>query len=137
MLLCFMTFTYCLVVFFLQRSILLLSGCSYPGYYGENCSLECPQNCQDGYCDIVEGTCFGCSNRYIGPRCTKGRCPFSHEINNACSLWMSIYTMHLVILSFAFSSRIVFLMCTRSWMNRHLLKDLDFVLDASPTAGQP
>nr|XP_022307841.1 uncharacterized protein LOC111113842 [Crassostrea virginica] len=34
-------------------------GCPSPGYYGENCSLECPQNCQDGYCDIVEGTCFG------------------------------------------------------------------------------
>ncbi|XP_078328494.1 uncharacterized protein LOC144623747 [Crassostrea virginica] len=49
-------------------------GCPSPGYYGENCSLECPQNCQDGYCDIVEGTCFGCSHRYIGPRCTKD-CP--------------------------------------------------------------
>nr|XP_022305738.1 platelet endothelial aggregation receptor 1-like isoform X1 [Crassostrea virginica] len=49
-------------------------GCASPGYYGENCSLECPQNCQDGYCDIVEGTCFGCSHRYIGPRCTKD-CP--------------------------------------------------------------
>ncbi|XP_078328402.1 uncharacterized protein LOC144623721 isoform X1 [Crassostrea virginica] len=44
-------------------------GCPSPGYYGENCSLECPQNCQDGYCDIVEGTCFGCAHRYIGPRC--------------------------------------------------------------------
>ena len=27
--------------FFLQRSILFLSGCPSPGYYGENCSLEC------------------------------------------------------------------------------------------------
>ncbi|XP_078328078.1 uncharacterized protein LOC144623516 [Crassostrea virginica] len=40
-----------------------------PGYYGENCSLECPQNCQDCYWDIVGGTCFGCTHRYIGPRC--------------------------------------------------------------------
>ncbi|XP_078328427.1 uncharacterized protein LOC144623733 [Crassostrea virginica] len=47
----------------------LLSGCPSPGYYGENCSLECPQNCQDGYCHIVEGTCFGCAHRYIGPTC--------------------------------------------------------------------
>ncbi|XP_078330373.1 uncharacterized protein LOC144624444 [Crassostrea virginica] len=44
-------------------------GCPSPGYYGENCSLECPQNCQNGYCNIVEGTCFGCTHRYIGPRC--------------------------------------------------------------------
>ena len=27
------------------------------GNYGDNCSMECPQNCQDGYCDIVEGIC--------------------------------------------------------------------------------
>ncbi|XP_078328406.1 uncharacterized protein LOC111115159 [Crassostrea virginica] len=44
-------------------------GCPSPGYYGENCSLECPQNCQDGYCDAVEGNCFGCTHRYIGPNC--------------------------------------------------------------------
>ncbi|XP_078328393.1 uncharacterized protein LOC144623719 [Crassostrea virginica] len=49
-------------------------GCPSPGYYGQNCSLECPQNCQDGYCDIVEGTCFGCEHRYIGSRCTHD-CP--------------------------------------------------------------
>ncbi|XP_078330396.1 uncharacterized protein LOC144624464 [Crassostrea virginica] len=46
-------------------------GCPSRGYYGEHCSLECPQNCQDGYCDIVEGTCFGCAHRYMGPRCTQ------------------------------------------------------------------
>nr|XP_022304367.1 uncharacterized protein LOC111111594 [Crassostrea virginica] len=34
-----------------------------------NCSLECPQNCQDGYCDIVEGTCLACKPGFIGPRC--------------------------------------------------------------------
>ncbi|XP_078330393.1 uncharacterized protein LOC144624461 [Crassostrea virginica] len=49
-------------------------GCPSPGYYGGNCSLECPQNCQDGYCDIVEGTCFGCKHRHIGSRCTQ-ECP--------------------------------------------------------------
>ncbi|XP_078328505.1 uncharacterized protein LOC144623749 [Crassostrea virginica] len=54
-------------------------GCPSPGYYGENCSLECPQNCQDGYCEIVEGTCFRCAHQYIGPTC-EGRCPFSHII---------------------------------------------------------
>ena len=31
--------------------------------------MECPQNCQDGYCDIVDGTCFACKHGFIGPRC--------------------------------------------------------------------
>nr|XP_022309955.1 uncharacterized protein LOC111115489 [Crassostrea virginica] len=48
-------------------------GCPSPGYYGENCSLECPQNCQNGYCDIVDGTCLACAHRYIGPTCEE--CP--------------------------------------------------------------
>nr|XP_022305386.1 tyrosine-protein kinase receptor Tie-1-like [Crassostrea virginica] len=46
-------------------------GCPSPGYYGKNCSLECPQNCQDGYCDIVEGTCLDCKPGYIGSRCNQ------------------------------------------------------------------
>ncbi|XP_078327835.1 uncharacterized protein LOC144623310 [Crassostrea virginica] len=43
--------------------------CPSPGYYGENCSTECPQNCQDGYCDSEEGTCLACKPGFIGPRC--------------------------------------------------------------------
>ncbi|XP_078328496.1 uncharacterized protein LOC111112512 [Crassostrea virginica] len=63
-------------------------GCPSLGYYGENCSLECPQNCQDGYCDIVEGTCFGCAHRYIGPTCTKD-CPeglYGRYCSQNCSM---------------------------------------------------
>ncbi|XP_078328051.1 uncharacterized protein LOC144617685 [Crassostrea virginica] len=63
-------------------------GCSSLGYYGENCALECPRNCQNGYCDIVKGTCFGCTHRYIGPRCAKG-CPegfFGRNCSQDCSL---------------------------------------------------
>ncbi|XP_078328420.1 uncharacterized protein LOC111112907 isoform X2 [Crassostrea virginica] len=48
--------------------------CPSPGYYGKNCSLECPQNCQDGYCDSVEGTCLDCKPGYIGPKCNQ-ECP--------------------------------------------------------------
>ncbi|XP_078328421.1 uncharacterized protein LOC111112518 [Crassostrea virginica] len=64
-----------------------VNGCPSPGYYGGNCSLECPQNCQDGYCDIVEGICFGCAHRYIGSRCQE--CPMgSYGVNciGNCSL---------------------------------------------------
>ncbi|XP_078330357.1 uncharacterized protein LOC111113842 [Crassostrea virginica] len=62
-------------------------GCPSPGYYGENCSLECPQNCQDGYCDIVEGTCFGCAHRYIGHICQE--CPeglYGRNCSQNCSM---------------------------------------------------
>ncbi|XP_078330398.1 uncharacterized protein LOC111113844 [Crassostrea virginica] len=48
--------------------------CPSPGYYGKNCSKECPQNCQDGYCYSVEGTCLDCKPGYIGPRCNQ-ECP--------------------------------------------------------------
>ncbi|XP_078328397.1 uncharacterized protein LOC111112501 isoform X3 [Crassostrea virginica] len=63
-------------------------GCPSPGYYGENCSLECPQNCQDGYCDIVEGTCLNCKPGYISPRCNQ-ECPdgyYGKQCAGKCSL---------------------------------------------------
>ncbi|XP_078330404.1 uncharacterized protein LOC144624467 [Crassostrea virginica] len=62
--------------------------CPSPGYYGENCSLECPQNCQDGYCDSVKGTCLGCKPGYIGTRCNQ-ECPDEYhgkQCAGKCSL---------------------------------------------------
>ncbi|XP_052694338.1 uncharacterized protein LOC128172592 [Crassostrea angulata] len=44
-------------------------GCPVTGYYGEDCSLRCPQNCQEGHCHIVDGTCLGCVPGYTGARC--------------------------------------------------------------------
>uniref|UniRef100_K1Q4Y4 Scavenger receptor class F member 2 n=1 Tax=Magallana gigas TaxID=29159 RepID=K1Q4Y4_MAGGI len=49
-------------------------GCPIPGYYGENCSLFCPLKCQEGHCNIIDGTCLGCVDGYQGPHC-----------NNECS----------------------------------------------------
>ncbi|XP_062572549.1 multiple epidermal growth factor-like domains protein 10, partial [Saccostrea cucullata] len=46
-------------------------GCPSPGLYGENCNIRCPQNCQDGHCNIVDGTCLGCVEGYRGSRCEK------------------------------------------------------------------
>ncbi|XP_065925568.1 uncharacterized protein [Magallana gigas] len=46
-------------------------GCPVTGYYGEDCSLSCPQNCQEGHCHIVDGTCLGCVPGYTGARCDK------------------------------------------------------------------
>ncbi|XP_078320857.1 uncharacterized protein LOC111113987 isoform X1 [Crassostrea virginica] len=46
-------------------------GCPTAGYYGESCSLPCPQNCQENRCDIVEGNCLGCLIGYRGPTCNE------------------------------------------------------------------
>ncbi|XP_022307883.2 uncharacterized protein LOC111113881 [Crassostrea virginica] len=54
-------------------------GCRSLGKYGENCSLECPQNCQNGYCDIVEGTCLACKPGFKGPQCI-GKSPLYIKI---------------------------------------------------------
>ncbi|XP_078330391.1 uncharacterized protein LOC144624460 [Crassostrea virginica] len=62
--------------------------CPSPGYYGDNCSLDCPQNCQDGYCDSVEGTCLACKPGFIGPRCDM-ECAvglFGNNCSKNCSL---------------------------------------------------
>ncbi|XP_078329060.1 uncharacterized protein LOC144623938 [Crassostrea virginica] len=48
-------------------------GCPNQGYYGENCALPCPENCRNGVCHIVNGTCFGCSPGYKGMMCDKGQ----------------------------------------------------------------
>ncbi|XP_062610076.1 multiple epidermal growth factor-like domains protein 10 [Saccostrea cucullata] len=47
-------------------------GCPTSGFYGENCSLPCPQNCQERRCNIVDGTCLGCVAGYKGSLCGKG-----------------------------------------------------------------
>nr|XP_022307734.1 uncharacterized protein LOC111113736 [Crassostrea virginica] len=46
-------------------------GCSSPGVYGANCSIICPHNCQEGHCNIVEGTCLGCLPGYRGVTCNE------------------------------------------------------------------
>ncbi|XP_078320879.1 uncharacterized protein LOC111113004 [Crassostrea virginica] len=44
-------------------------GCSDPGFYGETCSIPCPQNCQERHCDIVTGACLGCVVGFRGDNC--------------------------------------------------------------------
>ncbi|XP_078330363.1 uncharacterized protein LOC144624436 [Crassostrea virginica] len=62
-------------------------GCRSLRNYGENCSLECPHNCLDGYCDIVEGTCLGCKPKLIGPRCRECAVGFfGNNCSKNCSL---------------------------------------------------
>lgn len=46
-----------------------IQGCPKPGYFGEDCSLFCPENCQEGHCNIINGACLGCVNGYKGQNC--------------------------------------------------------------------
>ncbi|XP_062592547.1 multiple epidermal growth factor-like domains protein 10 [Saccostrea cucullata] len=46
-----------------------VNGCNKTGYYGRNCSLPCPTNCQHGYCHIETGVCLSCSPGYHGQQC--------------------------------------------------------------------
>nr|XP_022310311.1 uncharacterized protein LOC111115761 [Crassostrea virginica] len=60
-------------------------GCPTPGYYGENCSTPCPQNCQERHCHITEGTCLGCKLGHKGHKCNQG-CPTSGYYGENCSI---------------------------------------------------
>eukprot|EP00105_Crassostrea_gigas_P017835 XP_011435764.2 PREDICTED: receptor-type tyrosine-protein phosphatase epsilon-like [Crassostrea gigas] len=53
----------------LAHSCVIGASCPTSGFYGEDCSLPCPQNCQEGHCDIVDGTCLGCVPGYTGATC--------------------------------------------------------------------
>uniref|UniRef100_A0A8W8P351 EGF-like domain-containing protein n=1 Tax=Magallana gigas TaxID=29159 RepID=A0A8W8P351_MAGGI len=44
-------------------------GCSKSRHFGDNCSTPCRQNCLEGRCDVVDGTCLGCIPGYTGPTC--------------------------------------------------------------------
>lgn len=50
----------------------LQQGCPEPGYDGWNCSLLCPENCQDDQCYAVNKTCLSCVAGYIGSKCIEG-----------------------------------------------------------------
>ena len=53
-------------------NLVLLIECSIFGYYGDNCSTPCPENCLGGLCDTVNGSCYGCLDGYSGPTCHEG-----------------------------------------------------------------
>lgn len=48
-------------------------GCGKEGFFGENCTQQCPINCQDRRCDIITGHCRGCVPGYQGPTCDLGK----------------------------------------------------------------
>uniref|UniRef100_A0A8W8P5Y6 Scavenger receptor class F member 2 n=1 Tax=Magallana gigas TaxID=29159 RepID=A0A8W8P5Y6_MAGGI len=51
------------------KQLMLNHRCPEPGYDGWNCSLLCPENCQDDQCYAVNKTCLSCVAGYIGSKC--------------------------------------------------------------------
>ncbi|KAL5005715.1 hypothetical protein ScPMuIL_016873 [Solemya velum] len=43
------------------------------GYYGDDCNIQCPENCGPSGCDKT-GICQGCTKNYNGSYC-EGKCP--------------------------------------------------------------
>ncbi|CAL1534166.1 unnamed protein product, partial [Lymnaea stagnalis] len=39
------------------------------GFYGDNCSLACPEKCKDGQCNRLNRTCLQCHPGGHGPYC--------------------------------------------------------------------
>ena len=62
----------CNVSFQYTQRVSMDAGCPSDAY-GESCSLPCPKNCQEGHCDITEGTCLGCLTGYKGPQCNESK----------------------------------------------------------------
>ncbi|XP_062610142.1 multiple epidermal growth factor-like domains protein 10, partial [Saccostrea cucullata] len=48
--------------------------CKERGMFGKNCSLRCPEACQENRCHILDGTCLGCKPGWVGDHCDKA-CP--------------------------------------------------------------
>lgn len=55
-----------------KLQMFMVIGCPSLGFYGENCSIPCPQNCLKGLCHIEQGTCLGCQKGYRGDVCYTG-----------------------------------------------------------------
>ncbi|XP_078328600.1 uncharacterized protein LOC111112278 isoform X2 [Crassostrea virginica] len=58
-------------------------GCPILGFYGESCSIPCPQYC---FCHITEGTCLGCFPGYMGLNCNEkcGNNTYGVECRQSC-----------------------------------------------------
>ncbi|XP_056017456.1 receptor-type tyrosine-protein phosphatase epsilon-like [Ostrea edulis] len=60
--------------FFTELCEVIVTGCKESGVYGYNCDLPCPNNCQELRCDIINGTCWGCTAGWLGEFCNTS-CP--------------------------------------------------------------
>ncbi|XP_062587740.1 receptor-type tyrosine-protein phosphatase epsilon-like isoform X2 [Saccostrea cucullata] len=62
-------------------------GCKTDGFYGKNCDLPCPLQCQDRRCHIKKGTCLGCTSGWIGEFCNKTCMPgyYGMECKTNCT----------------------------------------------------
>ncbi|XP_062573667.1 multiple epidermal growth factor-like domains protein 11 isoform X5 [Saccostrea cucullata] len=64
----------------------IVLGCR-SGVYGENCNLQCSENCFGEMCDIVNGTCYSCKpgwkENFCGQECPSGS--YGIDCDHQCS----------------------------------------------------
>ncbi|XP_061196029.1 multiple epidermal growth factor-like domains protein 10 [Saccostrea echinata] len=56
----------------------IVMGCHKGGFYGQSCDLICPHHCQERRCNIIKGTCLGCTAGWIGDFCNEA-CAFGYH----------------------------------------------------------
>ncbi|XP_065925703.1 uncharacterized protein [Magallana gigas] len=82
-----------------------VNGCPTPGFYGEDCSIPCPQNCQEGHCDSIEGTCLGCIDGYKGATCNEALESCSSGNESKCKTSTVLYvSVAITVLSLSLNA---------------------------------
>lgn len=64
------------------------------GVYGQHCDKVCPDNCQESRCDIINGTCLGCTPGWVGAHCYKSNLLFYEKSFSTCEasiILLSVY----------------------------------------------
>ncbi|XP_065921327.1 multiple epidermal growth factor-like domains protein 10 isoform X2 [Magallana gigas] len=64
-------------VVFTELCEVTVTGCSSSGVFGVNCDKLCPENCQEWRCNIINGTCLGCTLGWLGAQCDEA-CPVGY-----------------------------------------------------------
>lgn len=100
----YLIYIYKLII--LCYSLCFNTGCIESGVYGFDCNIPCPINCEQGVCNIQNGTCFECAHGSYGNSCDE-KCPVNckdktcHINNGTCfsceSGWtgISCYTSNI------------------------------------------
>ncbi|XP_062593163.1 receptor-type tyrosine-protein phosphatase alpha-like [Saccostrea cucullata] len=72
---------------YVQLCEIIVYGCDTLGTYGDNCFKRCSSKCQERRCDIINGTCLGCTEGWTGDKC-EFTCPEGYhglECRGICS----------------------------------------------------
>nr|XP_034322212.1 uncharacterized protein LOC109619860 isoform X2 [Crassostrea gigas] len=97
-------------------------GCPTPGHYGEDCSLQCPKNCQEGHCHIVDGNCLGCIPGYRGPKCNDGFTAYDSASSDLSTKNQSSTTIYVCVTIISLSVLLNVFFIIRQLKNRNVCR---------------